>query len=89
MSAQPRTFSAAGSKWRDGREGHSGIEIAARKRVGTYADGARREAPDATKVADRWHLPQNLREALRLAVSPVSPLEDVCWVAQTNIGQSL
>lgn len=49
-------------------ERHPGIEVIARDRSGVYAEGARRGAPDATQVADRWHLLQNLGEALRLAV---------------------
>ncbi|ESW94789.1 hypothetical protein X769_31835 [Mesorhizobium sp. LSJC268A00] len=45
-----------------------GIEVIARDRAGVYAEGARRSAPDATQADDRWHLLQNLGEALRLAV---------------------
>lgn len=47
---------------------YPGIQVVARDRAGVYAEGARRGAPDAMQVADRWHLLQNLSEALRLAV---------------------
>ena len=49
----------------DWLQAHPGVEIISRDRAIEYADGATRGAPDAVQVADRFHLLQNLREALQ------------------------
>src|SRR5207302_42549 len=43
---------------------HPEVEIVSRDRGGTYIDGATLGAPQATQVADRWHILSNLGDAV-------------------------
>src|SRR5262249_28530943 len=53
---------------------HPGVQVIARDRSQAYAEGARHGAPAATQVADRFHLLQNLREALDQVFITHSPI---------------
>lgn len=43
---------------------HPGVQLMSRDRAGEYATGARKGAPDAVQVADRFHMQKNLGEAV-------------------------
>ncbi len=64
---------------------HPGVEVFSRDRAPAYAEAATKGAPRAVQVADRWHLLQNLVEALERCLLRFRP----ALKAAAGIGDSL
>lgn len=54
---------------------HPGVQIVTRDSSGAYAEAIRRALPQATQVADRWHIWANLGKAALIEVAAHS----ACW----------
>ena len=66
-----------------GIHGGNAVEVVSRDRGGAFAEGARQGAPQATQVADRFHLLQNLGMALdRLLIREHRVLRGVARAVQ-------
>jgi transposase len=50
-------------------QAHPELEMVSRDRGGDYAAAARKSAPQATQIADRFHIYKNLTEAVELALA--------------------
>jgi transposase len=56
---------------------HPGVEIISRDRGGEYIEAARKAAPHAVQVADRFHLLKNLRDVVLRVIKQHTEVVDL------------
>lgn len=61
--------SSAGNDCKEWLEKHPSIEIVTRDRSGEYRDAITQALPDATQIADRWHLIKNMGDTIERHIS--------------------
>jgi transposase len=71
----------------DWLQAHPGVEVVSRDRAPAYAEAARKGAPGVVQVADRWHLLQNLVDALERCLLRFRPtLKRAAGLGEAVIG---
>src|SRR2546425_2266065 len=68
---------------------HPGVRLISRDRAGMYAEGAKRGAPRARQIADRYHLLVNLRDTLKDALARYQDILPVVKEPGKQAGLSL
>ena len=68
---------------------HPGVKLISRDRAGMYAEGAKRGAPRARQIADRYHLLVNLRDTLKDALARYQDILPVVKEPGKQAGLSL
>jgi transposase len=68
---------------------HPGVKLISRDRAGMYAEGAKRGAPRAKQIADRYHLLVNLRDTLKDALARHQDILPVVEEQRKQAGSSL
>lgn len=69
-------------------ENHPEIEIVSRDRSQTYANAIQQGAPDATQVADRWHLLKNISDMMFKILQQEYPAVQQCLKANRSDDQN-